>query len=350
MPGVWRRAVRPASLLVLAAVGLTTSAGCDAARSSPAAIFRPESPGAAAIHDLSVILLVIAVVVLVGVETVLLVAVFRFRNRPEESAVQTHGNLRLEVGWTVATALAILVILGLTVKTMGEVTASPAEALPAASAFPGDTLVMKVVGYQWWWAFHYPQLDIVTANEVYVPVGKTVKVELESADVIHSFWAPRLGGKTDMIPGQTNYTSFLAISPGVYEGECAEFCGLQHAHMAFKIVAVPPAEFSGWVRSQQTAAAQPSTEAQRAGERAFLRLCASCHTVKGTEAAGRSGPDLTHFGSRQTIGAGTLRNSREDLVRWLRDPQEAKPGNLMPNLKVDQATIDQLVAYLESLR
>lgn len=348
MPSTRRLALKIAPFLALASFALLGLTGC--AESTPVAIFRPESPGATAIHNLSLVLLAIALVALVLVEVWLFIAVFRFRNRPEEQAVQTYGNFRLETGWTVATAVVVFVVLGLTVKTMAEATSLPSSALPGASAFPGDTLTLRVVGYQWWWRFEYPQMNLVTANEVYVPTDKPIKLQLESADVIHSFWAPRLGGKTDTIPGQINYSSFVAITPGVYEGQCAEFCGAQHARMGFRIIAVPPADFTAWVKAQQTPAAQPSTEAQRAGEQAFMRSCAGCHAVNGTNARGQSGPDLTHFGSRLSLGANTLENTPENLSRWLQDPQEVKPGNLMPNSKLDQATINQLVAYLENLK
>ncbi len=342
-----RNATRTIALLGLATFGLTALAGCQAA---PAAIFRPESAEATAIHDLSIYLLAIAAVVLVGVETTLLVAILRFRNRPEEMAVQTHGNLRLETGWTVATAVAVIVILGMTIKTMGEVTSVPASALPEISAFPGDTVVLRVVGYQWWWKFEYPQSNVVTANEVHIPVGRPIKLQLESGDVIHSFWVPRLGGKTDTVPGQINYSNILATTPGTYEGECAEFCGAQHARMGFKVIAESAAEFSAWIKSQQALAAQPATEAQRAGEQAFQQSCGGCHSVAGTAAKGTSGPDLTHFGSRLSLGANTLPNTPENLARWIADPQEVKPGNLMPTAKLDGATVDQLVAYLENLK
>lgn len=350
MQSVWRSAIKILPLMILAAATITTLAGCEAANSAPAAIFRPEAPGATAIHNLSLILLGMAAVVLVGVEVTLFLAILRFRNRPESSAVQTHGNLRLETGWTVATSLAVVVILVLTVKTMAEATAVPEESPLLASAFPGDTLMMRVVGHQWWWTFEYPGLDIVTANEVYVPVGKAIKVQLEADDVIHSFWAPRLGGKVDTIPGTTNYTSFLAAQPGVYQGLCAEFCGDQHAHMSFRIAAVPSAEFSAWVRAQQAVAAPPATEAERAGAQAFVESCGSCHTVKGTEASGKLGPDLTHVASRTTLAGGTVENTPANLRAWLRDPQAVKRGNRMPGPDLDQATIEQLVAYLNTLR
>ncbi len=339
-----RNAIRIFLLLALAALIV---AGCEGV---PVAIFRPESPGATAIYNLSIYLLVVAGVVFFLVEILLLTAVFRFRNRPEERAVQTHGSLRLETGWTVATAIVLFATLALTVKTMGEASSVPEAALPQASAWPGDTLVLRVVGYQWWWKFEYPDLKVVTANEVHVPVGTPIKLQLESGDVIHSFWVPRLGGKTDMIPGQVNYSSFLATNPGVYEGECAEFCGVEHARMAFKVFADTPAGFSAWVKVQQQTAAQPTTDLQKAGEQTLQRTCAGCHTVNGTSAQGKTAPDLTHFGSRTSLAANTLPNTPENLARWLNDPQTVKPGNKMPNLKLDQATVDQLVAYLDNLK
>jgi cytochrome c oxidase subunit 2 len=323
------------------------SSGCGA---TPTAIFRPESPGAGAIYNLSIYLLVVAGAVFLLVETILLLAVFRFRGRPEEQATQTHGNIKLETGWTVATAVVLFVTLGLTVRTMGEASSLPEAALPQSSAWPGDTLVLRVVGAQWWWKFEYPDLKIVTANEVHVPEGRPIKLQLESADVIHSFWVPQLGGKTDMIPGHINYSSFLATSTGVYDGECAEFCGAEHARMGFRVFSDSPAEFSAWVKTQQSPAAQPITDDQKAGRDAFQRSCAACHTVAGTTAAGTVGPDLTHFGSRSSLAANTLPNTADNLAKWLQDPQTVKPGNNMPNLKLDQATVGHLVAYLESLK
>lgn len=340
------RGLLPFFSLLLLAVLLT---GCGDAGNQNVSMLKPESPQATNIQDLAKLLLVIGGIAFVIVEGWLLVAAFRFRNRPEEEAVQTHGNLGLETGWTVVTAVVIFAVLGLTVKTMVDVTAQPASALPAASAFPGDVVTMRVVGHQWWWTFEYPNEKVVAANEIHVPVGRTVKVQLESEDVIHSFWVPRLNGKTDTIPGHTNFTSFLAIQPGVYHGICGEYCGSQHAHMGFRIIAEPVADFSNWVRAQQADAAQPTTDQQKAGQQAFA-VCAGCHTVRGTPAQGKIGPDLTHVGGRQSIAADTLENTPENLAIWLHDPQAVKPENKMPNLHLDQATIDHLVAYLENLK
>lgn len=351
MPTSWSHGRKALSVALPAIPLAMLLAGCDAAaRDYPVAIFRPETPGATDIHNLSIILLAIAGVAFVIVEVWLLLAVFRYRNRPEEQAEQIHGNLRLEVGWTAATAFVVLVTLGLTVKTMVDVTTIPTSALPMASAFPGDTLLMRVVGHQWWWTFEYPQDRVVTANEVHVPAGRPIKVQLEADDVIHAFWAPRLGGKTDTIPGQINYTSFVASEQGVYRGICAEFCGNQHAHMGFRIISVPAAQFSEWMRAQQADAAQPTNDRQRAGQQAFQQNCAGCHTVRGTQAQGRMGPDLTHVASRQTLAADMFQLNPENLAMWIRDPQAAKPGNKMPKQNLDQETLDRLVAYLMNLK
>jgi len=344
-------------LLALPATMLALT-GCDAVNAQPVAIFRPESPQATAIHDLSLTLLGIAAVAFVIVEVWLFAAIFRFRNRPEELAVQTHGNLPLEIGWTTATGLVVMAVLAMTVKTMLDVTALPgpvpnsaqAAALPLASAFPGDTIPVRVIGHQWWWTFEFPTLNIVTGNEIQVPLDKTIKVQVESDDVNHSFWVPRLGPKIDAIPGQINYTSFMAIQQGDYLGQCAEFCGAEHARMGFRITAVKPEEFSAWVRDQQAPAGEPVEAAQKAGAQLFQQSCAGCHTVRGTQAQGKTGPDLTHFARRKALAAETLDNMPENLAKWLRDPQEVKPENKMPNLHLDSAAVDHLVAYLESLQ
>src|SRR5512133_3694969 len=290
-------------LMLPLAIGLTLGlAGCDAAqRGYPIAAFRPASAQAEAINNLAIVLLIIAAIAFVIVEGWLFLNGILFRNRPEERAVQTHGDLRLEVGWTVATAVVIFAVLGATVWTMWSADFSfardPKAALPQTGAFPGDVLVMRVVGHQWWWTLEYPQQQVFESNELYLPVGTTVKAQLEAQDVIHSFWVPRLNGKTDTIPGQTNYTAFVATQPGTYHGICGEYCGTEHAHMGFRIIAVPSQDFATWLRKQQSPGVQPTTDQQRAGQQAFA-VCGSCHSVRGTPAQGKVGPDLTHFGGR----------------------------------------------------
>ena len=339
---------RPA-LVTSALVALATVlGGCDA-QSTPSTIFLAETPQARAIQDLGTLLGIVALLVVLAVNAVVIVAVIRGRRKPESEVRQLHGNTRLEVAWTTITALVFLVIFGLTVKTLVEVTADPASAKALQSAFPGDTLVLRTTGARWWWSFEYPQIQLVTANEAYVPTGRTTLVEVTSADVIHSWWAPRLAGKMDMIPGRNNYLQFVATTPGVYHGVCAEFCGSQHAKMGFRIVAVPVAEFSAWTKAQQAPAVEPKTDSERAGQVAFQAQCAQCHTVRGTAARGKQAPDLTHFGSRVSLAAESLPNTPENLARWLQDPQEVKPANLMPRQNLSPSAIEQLTAYLTSL-
>ena len=337
----------------LLAVGLAAIAllvvGCDA-RSAPASIFISESPEARAIRDLGVLLGIVALVVVAGVEIVLFVAILRGLHKPADSVKQVHGNARLEIAWTVITAVVFFIIFGLTVKTMIDVTADPAGASPLQSAFPNDTVVMRSTGWRWWWAFEYPALGVVTANEVYVPTDKPTLVELRSGDVIHSWWVPRLSGKMDMVPGRTNYVTFVATAPGAYQGFCAEFCGSEHARMGFRVVAVSVQEFSAWAKAQKASAAEPQTDAEKAGQRAFAGTCAACHTIRGTAAAGKIGPDLTHFGSRTSLAAETLPNTPENVSKWLTDPQRVKPANLMPNQNLSAEVIQQLVAYLSILK
>lgn len=220
---------------------------------------------------------------------------------------------------------------------------------------PYGEVAIEVTGLQWWWHVRYlherPDQQFATANEVHIPVGEPVLVKLRSADVIHSFWVPNLQGKVDMIPGRENALRITADRPGRWRGQCAEFCGLQHAKMAFWVVAHEPEDFAAWRAAQLAPAAVPRDSLAAQGERVFTRTqCAYCHTVRGTLAGGRTGPDLTHFGSRLTIGAGSLPNNRGNLSGWVLNPQSIKPGALMPATPLDGPSMRALVAYLESLQ
>ncbi|MGH2350349.1 MAG: cytochrome c oxidase subunit II, partial [Chloroflexota bacterium] len=212
------------------------------------------------------------------------------------------------------------------------------------------------IGHQWWWEFQYPELGVTTANELHIPVGVPINLELESADVIHSFWVPHLAGKTDAIPGRVNRLWFLADEPGTYNGQCAEFCGIEHALMRMLVIAESQSEFDAWVRNERSIPAFAATPTAQdslvtRGAQLFANgVCITCHTIRGTAAQGKVGPELTHVGSRQTIAANTLPNTPEGLERWLRNPQAVKPGNLMPNLNLSDEDIDALVAYLQSLK
>ncbi|MEK7778125.1 MAG: cytochrome c oxidase subunit II, partial [Chloroflexota bacterium] len=210
---------------------------------------------------------------------------------------------------------------------------------------------VRVVAHQWWWEFKYPDLGVVTANEMYIPVGKVVNLTLESQDVIHSFWVPNLAGKMDMIPNRINSMWLQADEAKTYQGQCAEFCGIAHAHMRFLVIAVTQPEFDAWVQGQKSPPAL-SGEAERGAALFDQRGCASCHLIKGTAAKGQFGPNLTLFGSHTSVAAGTLENDAEgkNLARWLHDPQLVKPGTKMPNMKLGDEDIAALVAYLKSLK
>jgi|SRR5215213_5087783 len=216
-------------------------------------------------------------------------------------------------------------------------------------------ITIKVTGLQWWWDVRYetdsPDQIVTTANEIYVPVGKPVAVKLTATDVIHSFWVPSLMGKLDLIPGQENELQFTASRPGIYRGQCAEFCGWQHAHMGLVVVALPVPMFQTWLSSQSLPAAEPEDPARKKGQEIFVsKACFMCHTVRGTSAGSRVGPDLTHFASRQTIASATLPMSRGNIAAWVLDPQGIKPGVNMPNVPLTPDELESLVSYLEGLR
>jgi cytochrome c oxidase subunit 2 len=216
-------------------------------------------------------------------------------------------------------------------------------------------ITVKVTGQQWWWQIEYQNEDpaqlFATANEIHIPVGRPVTLQLEAADVIHSFWVPNLMGKQDMIPGRRNLLTLQASRPGIYRGQCAEFCGLEHAKMAILVFAEPQEKFEAWRRHQIEPAATPGAVQRVRGMQIFVHgPCASCHTVTGTDAGGQTAPNLTHFGGRATLAAGLLHNTPENLARWLADPQSLKPGSNMPKVDLSQSDRAALVAYLEGLR
>lgn len=213
-----------------------------------------------------------------------------------------------------------------------------------------DALEVELIGHQFWWEVRYPDTGAVTANEIHIPAGEPVRISMTSEDVIHSFWVPSLHGKVDLIPGEETHLVIDADQPGRYEGLCAEFCGIQHTHMKLLVIAHPAEEFEAWLARESADAAPPATDAARAGAAAFTELgCASCHAVRGTDAVGAVGPDLTHIASRLTLGANTIPNDRGNLAGWIADPQRIKPGNKMPPTVLDAEDLRALVAYLEGL-
>ena len=303
-------------------------------------ILVPASDEAARIQGLFNFIVAIAAIIFVLVEGVLFFAVFRYRNRPPETAMQFHGNTKLELAWTAAPAVILAVLLGFTLQTMGQV-----KAVPTSNA-----LNVKVIGHQWWWEFRFPDLNIVTANELVVPDGRTIEVAVESVDVIHGFWSPELFGKVDAIPGYANRVRFTPLAVGTYGGACTQFCGIGHAQMRLAVIVKSEADFQAWVANQQLPAA-PATGDAVAGEQVFLNNpCAACHSIQGTAAAGQIGPNLTHLASRSFIAGGVLINTPENLKIWLKDPQAVKPGVKMPNLGLNDQDINKLVVYLMTLK
>jgi cytochrome c oxidase subunit 2 len=288
-----------------------------------------------------------AVVVFVVVQTALLVTLIRFRKRPGAGEPrQIHGNTLVEITWTLAPAAIIVAIAVPTIKTIFAVKGDA----------PPDALQVEVVGHQWWWEFRYPELGIVTANELHLPQGRPVALAITSADVIHSFWAPKLHGKRDAMPGRVTRLALTPDSVGTYLGQCAEFCGESHANMRLRVTVQSQSEFASWVASQTAPPVPPdSSEALiLAGEAAYRRIrdpgnhsCIACHTMAGVS-GGVLGPNLSHVGSRATIASGILPNDSAGLARWLRDPLAEKPGSLMPKIALTDDEIAALVAYLRS--
>jgi len=216
-------------------------------------------------------------------------------------------------------------------------------------------VVIEVTGHQWWWEVRYDNIDassiFTTANEIHIPVGVPVTLSLKGADVIHSFWVPNLHGKKDLIPGKISTIWLQADQPGVFRGQCAEYCGLQHAHMALWVIAEPQQQFNSWIQSQIQEAASPSNDSAKRGQQIFLSsACVMCHTISGTRAGSNIGPNLTHVASRQTIAAGSLENTREHLASWVNNSQRIKPGNRMPTMSFSDNDLQPLVDYLQSLK
>ncbi len=311
-------------------------------------MFAPVSTPAFAIRDLSFLVLAIVTLIFIVVAGVTVYAIIRYRHRPGDDRrdpPQVYGSTQIELAWTVVPFLIVIILFLTTTRYIFAIER------PATTR---DTVEVTVTGNQWWWEIRYPQLGIVTANELHVPVSDAARptrtfITLESADVIHSFWIPQLAGKTDVIPGKTNRTWVEPRTPGTYVGQCAEFCGVQHAWMLLRVTVHPRDEFDRWVAAQRAAAAEAPES--RTGRDVFTSVaCISCHTVRGTPGNGVFGPDLTHLMSRATIGAGVAPNTPENLRAWVNDPAALKPGARMPAMKLSNDQLDQLVAYLVTLR
>jgi cytochrome c oxidase subunit II len=260
----------------------------------------------------------------VGVMAFLAVAFFR-RGRPQDSRFILVGGVALP-------AVVLVVLAVATVRTTNAITAAPKQPVR-----------IDVVGYQYWWEARYPANGAVTANEIHIPANRDVELRLTSVDVIHSFWVPELAGKVDLIPGRQTTLKLHTKEAGEYRGVCAEFCGLQHTKMGLLVIAEPAAAFEEWLRQQASPATAPNSAFENS-------TCAGCHTVRGTDAKGTTGPDLTHFGSRRTLGALAAANTPANLRDWIANAQDLKPGNAMPPVGLTDQELDELVAYLESLQ
>ncbi|MDP9226286.1 MAG: cytochrome c oxidase subunit II [Actinomycetota bacterium] len=295
----------------------------------------------------------IAVVIFFLVEGALVYALVRFRERPDRQPAQFHGNTKVEVILTIIPALILAGVGVPTVKTIFDIARRPTGS---------HVINVTVTGHQFWWQFDYPQQHITTANELHMPTGTPVYLSLESADVIHSFWVPKLSGTQDLVPGNLNHLTFETNTPGVYLGQCKEFCGLSHANMRIRVFVQTPAHYQTWVASQQQPAQVSSLSGDAAaGKGLFLHgasngafpggpACSGCHAVAGTTAQGIVGPNLTHFASRRRFAGEVYSNDTQNLTNWLADPPGMKPGVDMPKLGLTATQIKQLVAFLQSLK
>ena len=339
-----------AALLAALAPALADDWGMGAAnRKIPqTSIFTTVTTPGDEVKTLALFVLAITAVIFVIVGGLLAYSVVRFRSRPDDDGrepPQVYGSNPVEFAWTTVPTLIVFVLILTTARTIYTVQAAPR---------PPGAIGVRVVGHQWWWEFQYPDLGIVTANELHIPLSDPhhptpTFLELESADVAHSFWVPRLAGKTDLIPNKKNAMWIDPREPGTYLGQCAEYCGTEHALMLLRVVVHPRDAWERWVAAQQQPAMQDGSVAR--GRAVFeSTACINCHTVRGTVATGQFGPDLTHLMSRETLGAGVALNTPEHLKIWVNDPRVMKPGALMPAMNLAQNDLDDLVAYMTTLR
>jgi cytochrome c oxidase subunit II len=333
--------------LLFSCLALVT-ARATAAPAQGLSIFAPESTPAKSIFDLSMFVLGITAVIFVVVATLLLYSIVKFRvtsANADREPPQVYGSTQIELAWTIVPLLIVLVLFAATARVIHAVQDAPK---------PPTAVEVIVIGHQFWWEYRYPALGIVTANELHIPVSEPSRprptfLTLLSADTDHSFWIPQLAGKTDLIPNRINKLWMDPQRPGVFLGQCAQYCGTQHAKMLQRVSVDTPDEFNAWVSAQQQPAAQDDSAI--AGRRVFeTTACINCHTVRGTAANGRFGPDLTHLMSRATIASGAAENTAESLRVWLTDPDAIKPGSLMPAMKLSDVELDALVQYMQSLR
>lgn len=315
---------------------------------SPTNIFAPASTPARSIFGLSLFVLAVTGAIFLIVFTLLLYSVVRFRKRKNDDGrepPQVYGSNQVELAWTI---IPILIVVALFMATARVI------ALVQKTSPPSNAIAVTAIGHQFWWEYRYPDLGVVTANELHIPVSDLAHptptfIQLLSADTDHSFWVPRLGGKTDLIPNHPNRMWIDPQETGVYLGQCAQYCGTQHAKMLLRVYVQSKNDFDQWIEQQRQPASMNDTVSQ--GREIFeTTACINCHTVSGTVASGRFGPDLTHLMSRETIAAGAASNTPENLRLWIRNPDAIKPGSLMPAMQLSEQQLDALTAYLETLR
>jgi cytochrome c oxidase subunit 2 len=344
---------RMAGIAVLLAGALLAATLCFGAPSDPSqipSIFRPQSTPAHSIFHLSLLVLAITGAIFAVVFSLLAYSVRKFRQRDDDDdrePPQVYGSNQVELAWTVIPVLIVLVLFLATARVIHSIQDAPK---------PAGAIEVIAIGHQFWWEFRYPALGVVTANELHVPVSNSSSptptfLTLLSADTDHSFWVPRLAGKTDLIPNHVNHTWIDPEQTGVYLGQCAQYCGVQHAKMLLRVYVDSPEQFAQWVQAQKTPAASANGDAVAAGRRIFeTTACVNCHAVSGTIATGHFGPDLTHLMSRDTIAAGAAANTPENLRTWIQNPDAIKPSSLMPAMQLSNHDLDALTAYLETLR
>ena len=325
-----------------------TTLGAAAAPVNGTNIFAPASTPAHSIFRLSLFVLSVTGIIFAAVFTLLVYAVVKFRGRAADRGrepAQVYGSTQVELAWTVIPILIVIVLYLATARVIHAIQDAPK---------PATAVDVTVIGHQFWWEFRYPKLGIVTANEMHIPVSDAAHptptfLKLLSADTDHSFWVPELAGKTDLIPNRENQMWLDPHRVGVFLGQCAQYCGTQHAKWLLRVSVDSPVDFEAWVHAQRQAPA--SDERVAAGRRVFeTTACINCHAVAGANANGRFGPDLTHLMSRATLASGAAPNTPDNLKMWIRDPDAIKPGSLMPAMKLSEADLDALAAYLETLR
>jgi cytochrome c oxidase subunit 2 len=318
---------------------------------SPTSIFDPAATPAHWAFGLSMLVLSITLGIFLTVGGLMLYAVIRFRQRPSDpqrEPAQIYGSDQIELSWTVIPILIVVMLFLTTTRVIWQTEAAPK---------PSAAVDVVVIGHQFWWEYRYPKLGVVTANELHVPVSDPAKptptyLAMSSADTDHSFWVPRLAGKMDVIPNRRNTMWIDPQAPGLYLGQCAQYCGTQHAKMLLRVYAQSPEDFAAWIKQQQKPA-DPDLSGNPAaaeGQTVFMRsACINCHTIAGTVATGRFGPDLTHLATRDTIASGPVQNTPENLRKWIADPNSMKPGVLMPPMHLNDHDLDVITAYLTTL-